>query len=58
MINGKKTYILAVLLAIYAISGWLLGKMSGTDALGLLWSSGVIASIRMAITNEVAKLKQ
>lgn len=48
-LSGKKTYILTGLLAIYAISGYLTGHISGTDTLKLLWDSGVVSTLRAAV---------
>ena len=50
-LKGKKTYFLAFALFAYAIGGYATGHLTLTDALGLIWSSGVVSSIRAAISN-------
>jgi hypothetical protein len=49
-LKGKKTYLLAAALLAYTVGGYFSGNLSMQDALGLLFSSGVIASLRAAIT--------
>lgn len=46
---GKKTYFMALALLAYAAGGYFTGHMTSTEALGLLWSSGTLASLRAAI---------
>jgi uncharacterized membrane protein len=46
---GKKTYILAIALFAYAIGGALTGHLSWNEALNLIFGSGIVASLRLAI---------
>lgn len=48
-LKGKKTYLLAAALLAYTIGGYFSGHLDAQTALGLLFSSGVISSIRAAI---------
>lgn len=48
-LNGYKTYAIAILGVIYAVSGFLTGHMDANTALELIGSSGAIASLRHAI---------
>ena len=50
-LKGKKTYLLAAALLGYALGGYLTGHLNGKEALDLIWSSGVVSSLRAAITN-------
>jgi hypothetical protein len=49
-LRGKKTYFLALALFAYTIGGYLTGHMTAQEALALIYSSGVIASLRAAIS--------
>jgi hypothetical protein len=48
-LQGKKTYLLAIALFAYAIGGYFSGHLTSAEVLGLLWSSGVVSSLRAAI---------
>lgn len=48
-VDGKKTYIIAVATAVFAVLGVVLGKMSVKEALELLLGSGALASLRNAL---------
>jgi hypothetical protein len=56
MLSGKKTYILAAAGLIYAVAGYFSGHLDSQTALGLLWSSGIVTTVRNAIANVEAKL--
>ena len=49
-LQGKKTYILTALGLIYALSGYLTGNLDAQTALALVYSSGVISTLRAAIS--------
>ncbi len=49
MVEGKKTYVMAALLAVYAISGAILGKMDWNNAIQLILGSGIGAALRAGI---------
>jgi len=49
-LKGKKTYLLALALFAYAIGGYFTGHLTVMDAIGLIWSSGVVSSLRAAIS--------
>jgi len=55
MLKGKKAYIMAGLVLLYGVTGFLTGHMTATEALGVILSSGTIASLRSGITNSVDK---
>lgn len=46
---GKKTYFMAFALFVYAVSGYLTGNLTVSQALALLWGSGTLSSLRAAI---------
>lgn len=50
MFAGKKTYLTAVLMATYAVSGYLLGKTPDLDWTLLLEAAG-LASLRHALSS-------
>lgn len=52
-LKGKKTYFLALALFAYTIGGYFTGHMTAQEALALIYSSGVIASLRAGIKNSV-----
>ncbi len=47
--NGKKSYIIAIATAVFAILGIVLGKMSLKEGLELLLGSGAVAALRNAM---------
>lgn len=49
MLAGKKTYIMALGLALTAIGGYLHGDMSATDAIMVFLNGGGLASLRSAL---------
>ena len=49
-LKGRKTYLLAFALLAYAIGGYITGHLTLPDALGLIWGSGIVSSIRAAIS--------
>lgn len=51
-LKGYKTYFLALALVGYTLGGYFTGHMTLQEALGLLWTSGVVSSIRSAIANK------
>lgn len=51
MLNGRKTYLCAVLMIIYAISGALLDKISGEMAGQIILEALIAAGLRNAIKN-------
>lgn len=48
-LQGKKSYLLALALFAYAFGGYVTGHMNLQEAVGLIWGSGVVASLRAAI---------
>ena len=48
-IDGKKSYALAIALAVYAVLGVVLGKVSLKEAIDLLFGAGAISTLRHAI---------
>ena len=48
-LKGKKTYLLAFALFAYAAGGYFTGHLTLTDAVSLVYGSGVISSFRAAI---------
>lgn len=48
-VDGKKTYIVAIATAVFAVLGVLLGKLEVKEAVELLLGSGALASLRHAI---------
>ena len=52
-INGLKSYLLAVAIAIYAILGYVLGYHELQKSVELLLGAGVVGALRHAIKKEV-----
>lgn len=50
MLSGYKTYIIAVLGIIYAISGFLTGHVDANTAIQLILGSGGLAALRHGIS--------
>jgi hypothetical protein len=50
-LRGKKSFIIAILAAIYAIIGVVLGKISPADCINLLFGASALAAIRAAFAN-------
>ena len=50
---GKKSYILAVGIALYAVGGFLTGKIDLVNAAGLIWGGATVASVRAAIAKVI-----
>lgn len=48
-LSGKKTYLLSFALFAYCVGGYFSGHLDIQTALGLLFSSGTLASLRAAI---------
>ncbi len=48
-LQGKKTYIMASLLFVYAVAGYFTGNLTLTAAIALVLGSGTGASLRAAI---------
>ena len=48
---GKKTYAVAVLTVVYAVSGYFIGKVETDTAIQLVLGSGLFAALRNAIKN-------
>jgi uncharacterized membrane-anchored protein YjiN (DUF445 family) len=46
---GKKTYIVASVMIVYAVSGWLLGNLEQPEAWRLLMEAAAVAGLRNAI---------
>ena len=55
MLKGYKSYVMAGLVLLYGLTGLLTGHMTMTEALGVILSSGTIASLRAGISNSVDK---
>lgn len=51
-LKGKKTYILAVVGVIYALSGWYLGKIDTQTMINMAWAALTAAALRAGITNK------
>jgi len=49
-INGKKSYILAGLGVIYALTGFFTGHLDGQGAIDIIWTSLGLATIKHAIS--------
>lgn len=54
--NGKKTYILAIATVLYAIAGFVIGKVPGEEAIGLVLAGLGLSTLRAGVTAEVRKL--
>jgi hypothetical protein len=52
-LSGKKTYLMAFALFAYCVGGYFTGHLDAQTALGLLFSSGTIASLRAAIDKAI-----
>lgn len=50
-LKGKKSYLMALALLAYAVGGYFTGHLTQADAIGLVWGSGVTASLRAGINN-------
>ena len=50
VINGKKSYILAIALVLYAVGGVISGNLSIYDAIGILFGGGAVATIKHAVS--------
>lgn len=46
---GYKTYIVAVIMAVYALSGWSLGELSQSQAMTILFNAAGLTFIRSGI---------
>jgi hypothetical protein len=57
ILAGKKTYIVAILSALGAVGSYLTGEASLADALQVLITAVMGATIRAGVTREVAKTK-
>ena len=51
MLNGKKTYIICVLMLIYAISAFALGKIDANQAWQIILEALAIAGLRHGFSN-------
>ncbi len=51
MLKGYKAYIMSGLVLVYGVTGFLTGHMTGTEAIGVIFSSGAIASLRAGMEN-------
>lgn len=51
-INGYKTYGLAVLAVVYAVSGYFTAHLGGKEALDIIWAALSVAAIRHGIANQ------
>ena len=49
-LSGKKSYILAVLGVIYAVSGYILGNLDSKSALEIVWASLSVSALRSGIS--------
>lgn len=49
MLQGYKTYTVAVITIVYAVSGYFLGYLDGNAMIQLILGSGLIAGLRNAI---------
>lgn len=49
-LSGYKTYVLAAIAVIGAVAGWAVGDLTTAQALEMIWSGGVAATIRSAIS--------
>lgn len=52
LLKGKKTYIVALVMAVYAGSALLLGKISQNDAIELLMQAAAVAGLRLGIAGK------
>ncbi len=49
ILNGKKSYLIAIATIVYAVAGVLLGNMSMDEAIKLVLASGALASLRHSV---------
>lgn len=54
MLKGKKTYILAVATALYAIGGWYTGALTVQEAAEILLPVLGLATVRHGISTEIS----
>lgn len=53
MLQGKKTYLLAIAAALYALVGWVLGFTDGQEAIRIVIDSGLFAAIRKGVADSI-----
>jgi len=51
MLVGKKTYIVAALMVIFAVIGLYLGKLDGAQSIQLILEAAAISGLRSAISS-------
>lgn len=51
-LKGRKTYIVAFIMALYAVSGMVLHKLSLNDGFELLMQAGAFVGLRMGIAKK------
>lgn len=54
-LNGYKTYIIAVLMILYAILGLIIGKLGDGEAIKIILEAMAISSLRHGIKNSIKK---
>ena len=52
ILKGRKTYLIVILMIVYAISGLLIGKIDVNSAIQLILSSLAVAGLRIGIANK------
>lgn len=57
MLSGYKTYIIAIGMALYALSAWGLGHIDANEAMRLLMEAAAFAGLRAGVSNAVTKGK-
>lgn len=53
-ISGKRTYIVAIALIIYAVAGWIAGKIDPNSAFENIMIALGLMGLRAGVTNSVA----
>jgi len=51
LMQGYKTYILALVAVIYAIAGFYSGHIAGQDAVNMMWAALTAGALRHGIAN-------
>ena len=54
-LTGRKTYLVVILMVIYAASGWYLKYLPADQAIQVLFTAAGIAGLRKGITEDILK---
>lgn len=55
--RGKKSYALAVIAIVYAITGFISGHIDGQTAIDMVWTALAVVGLRSGVTHEVNKIQ-